>query len=213
MGRVGSWYYIGDKGLELARDWKTTTYCSQCGSCGCWWPTKSVYDCHSHDFWRMSDFGMEDVERGKRSCPGYVRRQTPDERLMKPPSGPVQRVKTRKRGTTAKKAPQQESAALAVSRDVRQHIQAWRDPGTVYLAHAQSRGDAIKIGKAVDPDRRLNQFRTVLPDIEFVKLWEVPNAGLLERTLHRHFKGSNVGGEWFEVNVEEVAKVVQSLMA
>lgn len=85
--------------------------------------------------------------------------------------------------------------------------------GTVYLAHAQSRGDAIKIGKAVDPDRRLNQFRTVLPDIEFVKLWEVPNAGLLERTLHRHFKGSNVGGEWFEVNVEEVAKVVQSLMA
>ena len=59
----------------------------------------------------------------------------------------------------------------------------------------------------------MNQFRTVLPDIEFVKLWEVPNAGLLERTLHRHFKGSNVGGEWFEVNVEEVAKVVQSLMA
>jgi len=97
--------------------------------------------------------------------------------------------------------------------DLRQRLQAAHDPGAVYLAHAASRGAAIKIGKARNPNQRLSQFRTVLPDVEFIKVWEVPNAKLLERTLHKHFRGCNVGGEWFEVNVEEVAKVVQSLMA
>ena len=213
MGRVGSWYYIGGKGLELARDWKTTTYCSQCDSCGCWWPTNGIWDCHSRDWWRLTDLSMELIAKGERDCPGYLCRQTPRERLIKTASGDIQRKQTRKPRPAVNRDSLQEPAGRIAGMDLRQRLQAAHDPGAVYLAHAASRGAAIKIGKAVDPDRRLNQFRTVLPDIEFVKLWEVPNAGLLERTLHRHFKGSNVGGEWFEVNVEEVAKVVQSLMA
>ena len=52
----------------------------------------------------------------------------------------------------------------------------------------------------------------MLPDVEFIKVWEVPNAKLLERTLHKHFRGCNVGGEWFEVSAEAVSATVKSLV-
>lgn len=212
MGRVGHWLYIDGDTPVLARDWRTVMHFPQCGSCGCWWPSKGIWECHSHDFWRLNDCQIEDIEKCRRDCPGYMRRQMPGECLVKTASGDIQRRQMRTRRIAVGKETAIEAAVHAKDADLRRRLQALRDPGSVYLAHAPCRGKAMKIGKAVDPDKRLSQFRTVLPDVEFVRTWQVPNAGLLERTLHRSFSARNVGGEWFEVTAEEVSETVRALL-
>lgn len=97
--------------------------------------------------------------------------------------------------------------------DRRSELREQHDPGFVYVARAPSRGDnALKIGKAKRPEVRLSQFKTVLPDTEFVSLFEVPNAGALERALHKYFSEQRIAGEWFNVTVDEVWEAVKRIM-
>jgi hypothetical protein len=78
----------------------------------------------------------------------------------------------------------------------------------IYAARAESRGAAIKIGRTKNPDARLRQFRTVLPDIEFIGLWRVHNARGIESSLHNRFADKNVGGEWYAVDVSALHDIL-----
>lgn len=103
--------------------------------------------------------------------------------------------------------------ASACRRGGRQELSAPRDVGFVYLAHSAGRGDdALKIGKARHPRNRLKEFRTVMPDTVFIRLFKVPNAGALERALHNYFTGKRIAGEWFSVAERDVLEAVRQLM-
>lgn len=71
-------------------------------------------------------------------------------------------------------------------------------------------GDRVcKIGKAVDPEQRLREFRTAhSADLQLVVA--VPAHGDLERAAHAQFAHLRVSGEWFQFN-DEIAVFVQAL--
>jgi hypothetical protein len=63
--------------------------------------------------------------------------------------------------------------------------------------------DLYKIGRAVDPHKRIQSFECGNPYIEIVKIMK----GNHESYLHRKFSDKRVKGEWFRLTDEDIATI------
>ena len=81
-----------------------------------------------------------------------------------------------------------------------------RKDGVVYvMTHPAMRG--VKIGKAFDPNSRLQSYQTGCPDRAYTLAWVSPyvaDASALEKQIHKLFKADRINGEWFDVSAPDV---------
>ena len=74
------------------------------------------------------------------------------------------------------------------------------DPGYVYLIHAEG-SDFFKIGKSINPDKRLLQIAPKMPfGTRFVKIWRTNFMSMAETMLHEKYKSQRANGEWFQLS-------------
>ena len=69
------------------------------------------------------------------------------------------------------------------------------DPGSLYILE---HGRCFKIGKTGNPERRMREARTWIPDIRIVGIKPFWGISDLERLLHCGLAQFWTGGEWFE---------------
>jgi len=70
----------------------------------------------------------------------------------------------------------------------------FKDSSIYFIRNARAK--AIKIGRSVDPERRLGELQVGSPDqLELCAL--LPEKYGLEAALHQHFGASHLFGEWF----------------
>jgi Meiotically up-regulated gene 113 len=72
---------------------------------------------------------------------------------------------------------------------------AKQDPGWLYLMRA---GDLFKIGKTMNPKRRIRDALTWSPDIEVIAMKPFWNISELERRIHEGLSDCWHKGEWFK---------------
>lgn len=76
--------------------------------------------------------------------------------------------------------------------------------GVVYLLQG---GQYFKIGKSIDPDKRLTQIKLQLPfAVEVVHLIHAAHPAQVESYWHRRFAARRQNGEWFLLTEAEVAE-------
>jgi len=73
-----------------------------------------------------------------------------------------------------------------------------------YLAKGKN---GYKIGKSVDPERRMKQLKTADPTIRLIAYGD----GMSERALHRLYKKRNINGEWYSLIESEVNDIKNKL--
>jgi hypothetical protein len=61
-------------------------------------------------------------------------------------------------------------------------------------------GKNYKIGRSINPNKRLLELKTASPNIKLIKECEF----IAEKFLHELFCSSNVGGEWFELGYNDL---------
>jgi hypothetical protein len=78
----------------------------------------------------------------------------------------------------------------------------------VYLIRCAST-NYYKIGLSVDPRSRLKQLQGATPSPLHLRL-TIPArcGGFLEQALHAHFRSKRVRGEWFALDLADVAELV-----
>lgn len=73
--------------------------------------------------------------------------------------------------------------------------------GFVYAIHAVG-SQYVKIGKSINPDRRLLQIAPQMPfRTRFIKVWRTSFMSMAEVSLHRHHEQARTNGEWFELDL------------
>jgi hypothetical protein len=74
----------------------------------------------------------------------------------------------------------------------------------------------LRIGHTTSPDKRIANYRAVLPGAEFARLYDVPSALTGERAAHRALEARLVDlpgtREWFRVTPEELDEVVATIL-
>ena len=83
-------------------------------------------------------------------------------------------------------------------------------PG-VYLLSDPNTG-YIKIGRAKDRDARIASLRTGNPDLLLEEWFETEHASKLETNLHGIFEYKRRGGEFFDVDLQEVVAQAHSIL-
>lgn len=78
--------------------------------------------------------------------------------------------------------------------------------GIVYVA---AFAGYYKIGRTNDLDRRLKSLLpTAFPEQPALRYsFHVPDAGLVEKSLHQHFEANRVHGEWFALSSNELDSI------
>jgi len=71
-----------------------------------------------------------------------------------------------------------------------------------YLAYD---GEFYKIGKSIDPIKRMRDLKVANPRITLVTF----GSAIDEKDLHAYFHKCRVSGEWFDLNKAEVVKCIQ----
>jgi len=85
------------------------------------------------------------------------------------------------------------------------------EQGYVYLIHAVG-SNYYKIGKSVNPDRRILQIAPQMPfPVRFIHLWHSNFMSLGEAYLHRVFQEHRTNGEWFAFAPEQLCSLLTSL--
>jgi len=80
--------------------------------------------------------------------------------------------------------------------------------GYVYLIHAIG-SDYYKIGKSINPDRRILQISPVMPfKVRFVRVWPTNFMDKAEKYLHNLFMDERTNGEWFSFKEEELNTIL-----
>ena len=77
-------------------------------------------------------------------------------------------------------------------------------PFYVYIMHDTS-NNLYKIGKAVDPFSRLNNFKTANASIELLNYY--PGFMADEKILHRNYEKYRVKGEWFKLKQKHLDQI------
>lgn len=90
------------------------------------------------------------------------------------------------------------------------NIETPRHHGYVYVVQADN--NLYKIGKSKDPHTRIQSLGVRLPyELEVLVLIESTNYTQLEKELHKHFADKRKGGEWFELDENDL-EYIKSLM-
>jgi hypothetical protein len=76
------------------------------------------------------------------------------------------------------------------------------EQGYVYMIHAVGT-DYYKIGKTINPDKRILQIAPKMPfSVRFKHVWPSNFMSYSERFLHLYFENFRVNGEWFDFSKE-----------
>jgi len=77
---------------------------------------------------------------------------------------------------------------------------------TGYVYAIQAVGTSYyKLGKSINPDRRILQIAPQMPfSTRFIKVWRTNFMSLAESWLHNHFAESRSNGEWFDLSSKNV---------
>ena len=74
-----------------------------------------------------------------------------------------------------------------------------------FIRSGRRKNNAIKIGKAMNIQRRLDQLQTGNPCqlhlLGYIRCDSVKHAEHIEKLLHDRFKKQNIRGEWFAGNI------------
>lgn len=74
--------------------------------------------------------------------------------------------------------------------------------GRIYVFRV---GTRYKLGRSKDPQRRLQELRTALPDpIELVAAFPASDAPAAERALHTRFAHRRIAGEWYALTPDDL---------
>lgn len=80
------------------------------------------------------------------------------------------------------------------------------DLSRVYLI---SDGRNVKIGKSLDPKRRLRSLQTARSETELTLLGVIPGGHKVETLLHRKYREKRRNGEWFALTSEDVLDILR----
>lgn len=82
--------------------------------------------------------------------------------------------------------------------------------GYVYVIQDLEFSKYHKIGRAIEPAKRINEIRRVLPgESEIVAIIDSQNAPTLEGQLHQRYAASRKRGEWFELNHSDIREICE----
>lgn len=80
--------------------------------------------------------------------------------------------------------------------------------GYVYVIQDTEYSKLYKIGRTVEPARRLTDIRNILPgSSEIVAIVDTQDAPTLEWQLHQRYAKSRMRGEWFALTDEQVREI------
>ena len=80
--------------------------------------------------------------------------------------------------------------------------------GYVYVIQDIEFSRRYKIGRTTNPDRRINEIRTILPGkSDIVAIVDTQDAPTLEWQLHQRYVAERKHGEWFELSDEQVREI------
>jgi predicted GIY-YIG superfamily endonuclease len=83
-------------------------------------------------------------------------------------------------------------------------------PTMVYVVAC---GDSVKIGMSTDPNARLKDMKTGMPEAPYIVATRTLSSRALahqmEKQLHWRFRARRAHGEWFRVPVQEAAKALR----
>ena len=80
--------------------------------------------------------------------------------------------------------------------------------GYVYVIQDVDISRYFKIGRTIDPSRRLSEFKVILPfETEIVAIVETDNAPILENDLHRRYASALRRGEWYALGDNQVREI------
>ena len=78
------------------------------------------------------------------------------------------------------------------------------EQGFVYVIHAIG-SNYYKIGKSINPDKRLLQIAPRMPfSTRFIKVWRSNFMSIAELRLHKSLKQNRANGEWFALEPHEL---------
>lgn len=92
----------------------------------------------------------------------------------------------------------------------------WTDNRWLYVARYQNASPApyIKVGRALDPRRRIKELQACQPFfLELVASW--PNSGHLELEVHKLLEPFRVPGpsrEWYNISAENARVLIEGLL-
>lgn len=78
----------------------------------------------------------------------------------------------------------------------------------VYLIKDAIHEDTYKIGKTVNPYKRLTRFDVKLPfPFYIISILELPDCTRYETFAHQYFLDKHIQGEWYRLNAQDVANI------
>lgn len=82
----------------------------------------------------------------------------------------------------------------------------------VYLIQDTKNPKYIKVGKSIEPHRRLSEANCFSPEKSFIILrwFYCEDAYLVENLVHRTFKDFNSSGEWFKVDYLKLEEFIKA---
>jgi len=84
----------------------------------------------------------------------------------------------------------------------------YNQPTCVYLIRATN--GLVKIGIAKNVERRLQQLDNMSPvPLRLIAAMETKHARILESELHELFSSKQVRGEWFDLNDEDIMRILK----
>ena len=79
-------------------------------------------------------------------------------------------------------------------------------PGWIYLIRSEH--GHYKIGKSSQGTRRAHNFTIQLPfSVEVIHQFSTPDCDALEKTLHLRYAKKRINGEWFNLDIADVAEI------
>lgn len=88
-----------------------------------------------------------------------------------------------------------------------------KKPGYVYVAEDTSKPSHYKIGQSTDPDARERTLQGggLAKTINIIKRVQVDDMDAVERAFHEILRPHRVGGEWFNINLDQVTPMFNYL--
>lgn len=86
------------------------------------------------------------------------------------------------------------------------------DSGFIYFVQESGNG-RIKIGKAKDPEKRIqNDFGTIMPyHFDVIHLIQSKNYSKTENLFHRYFANKRFKGEWFDLSHADISWIKEGV--
>lgn len=94
----------------------------------------------------------------------------------------------------------------AIQKAAKEKSRATKKSGYVYLL--ESATGHYKIGRTIDPDNRIRTFGVKLPfEVEYACIIGTSDMYGLEMRLHNLYAQKRVNGEWFDLEIDDVAYI------